>query len=74
MNDIGVIPLLVEPLSSRRGYKGSMHIEVSFDEKDTVMNSEFWPRGVRLTGWRFAHGHNHRKHFTHYNRNWKFAY
>ncbi len=55
LKDHGVKPLNVERLHSKQGSPISMHIEVPFEFKDRVMSSEFWSKGIRVSGWRFRY-------------------
>jgi hypothetical protein len=68
---VGVIPISIESLTTRKGQPAAMHVEVLFSAKENVMNSDFWPSGVRVDGWRFLHN---RKQFTRLIRNWEYDY
>jgi hypothetical protein len=67
-NDIKA--LRVERLHSRQGLPVSMHIEVPYEAKDVVMDSEFWSKGIRVSGWRFRYN-NRRVNEKYYGFNWE---
>lgn len=73
MTDLGITPVFVESLRTRRGQPAAMHIEVPFSVKDRVMESDFWPSGIRVHGWRLRYHHQYydrpRRNF-----NWEFDY
>ena len=52
---MGVETVAVEALNTKPGLSlsmESMHIEVTFAGKKKVTQIEFWPRGIRFSGWR----------------------
>lgn len=46
----GVRAVKAEQLCSRPGSPVSMHVEVLYEFKDTVMVSDFWTNGIRVSG------------------------
>jgi hypothetical protein len=71
MRDQHVPVVSIEMLNSRQGSSKSMHIEVSYDDKDKVVDGDFWPQIIRVAGWR--HVRVRQQQFHHY-RNWEFDY
>ena len=54
----GITPILVEALPQRDDAPLSMHIVVPHESKDGVMRAQFWPSGIRVSGWYFVHGNS----------------
>ncbi len=73
LQDHGICPLKVEQLKSRQGSSVTMHVEVPFDYKDVVMDSDFWYKGIRVSGWRFRYNNRHNNHRDdkYYGYNWE---
>ena len=54
----GITPILVEALPQRGDAPLSIHIVVSHESKDDVMRAQFWPSGIRVSGWYFVRGNS----------------
>jgi hypothetical protein len=50
LHDMGIEAISVEKLNSKSGASLSMHVVVPYDAKDEIMCSDFWPRGIRVSG------------------------
>ena len=56
MRDMDICVISVEALRSWNANSQSMHTEVPYDDKDKVIQSSFWPKGIYVSGWKLIFG------------------
>ncbi len=76
LQEFSIDAIAVEILQSKSSTSVSMHVVVPFDVKETVMCNNFWPKGIRVSGWRLYRESKQqvRRQHTHYQRDWEYDY
>ena len=76
LQSLNIEAFTVDELHSRSSSALSMHVVVPYDANETVMCHNFWPKSIRVSGWRLRGESRHQvdRQNSQFQRNWEYYY